>query len=61
MDDHARAMGCAEQEAWRGEMNYESAVFALSTFLIFASVFAGIVYCLILIKELWQKHRGGKR
>jgi hypothetical protein len=41
-------------------MNYESAVFALSTFLIFASVFAGIVYCLILVKELWQKHRGGK-
>jgi hypothetical protein len=36
----------------------ESAVFTLATFFIAGSVFAGIVYCLILIKELWQKSRG---
>jgi hypothetical protein len=39
----------------------ESVFYVLVNFLTFASVFAGIVYCLILIKELWQKHRGGKR
>jgi hypothetical protein len=41
-------------------MNYESAVFTLATFFIAGSVFAGIVYCVILIKELWQKNRGGR-
>ena len=39
-------------------MNYESVVFALSTFFIAGAVLAGIVYCVILIKELWQKNRG---
>ena len=38
-------------------MNYESAVFALSTFFIAGAVLAGIVYCVILIKELWMKAR----
>ena len=39
-------------------MNYESVVFTLATFFIAGSVFAGIVYCFILIKELWQKTEG---
>ena len=38
-------------------MNYESAVFALSTFLIAGAVLAGIVYCVIIIKELLMKAR----
>ena len=38
-------------------MNYESAVFALSTFFIAGAVLAGIVYCVILIKELLMKAR----
>ena len=38
-------------------MNYESAVFALSTFFIAGAVLAGIVYCVILIKELLMKVR----
>lgn len=36
-------------------MNYESFVFTLATFFIAGAVVAGIVYCLILIKELWMK------
>jgi hypothetical protein len=38
-------------------MNYESAVFALSTFFIAGAVLAGIVYCVIIIKELLMKVR----
>jgi len=41
-------------------MTFESVVFDLSLFFISSSIICGIAYCLILIKELWQKHRGEK-
>jgi hypothetical protein len=54
--------GCSDGQGYAqgAGMNYESAVFTLATFFIAGSVFAGIVYCVILIKELWQKNRGGR-
>lgn len=38
----------------------ESALFALSTFVIAGAVLLGIVYCVLLIKELWQKNYRSK-
>lgn len=38
-------------------MNYEIAVFVLSTFFIAGAVLGGIFYCVILIKELLMKVR----
>ena len=35
----------------------ESALFALSTFVIAGAVLAGLMYCVILIKELLMKVR----
>jgi hypothetical protein len=41
-------------------MSIDGIEFALN-FFTFASVLAGIAYCFILIKEMWQKNRGGSK